>query len=222
MSQSAESIYSNSRWLSGACCGFEQAPLDVWGNWRNKSKNVDYLISHDEGDSRWTKYEVLSVNLRLPAMNTHSTGVSFRPFKVCLFFEFHIVNIAKTATSVEAKTNLKKRARRTPVGPLRCGRRARGFCHEQQEKGNYTALTGRNRAATESRRRQPGTSQRPLARQRRRECRRQLCVAMTATASGLNSKAPAELKSDRARPTGVRLEGTLAMLIPHHGRTIKN
>lgn len=84
------------------------APLDVWGNWRNKSKNADYLISHDEGDSRWTKYEVLSVNLRLPAMNTHSTGVSFRPFKVCLFFEFHIVNIAKTATSVEAQTNLKK------------------------------------------------------------------------------------------------------------------
>lgn len=110
MSQSAESIYSNSRWLSGACCGFKQAPLDVWGNWRNKSKNADYLISHDEGDSRWTKYEVLSVNLRLPAMNTHSTGVSFRPFKVCLFFEFHIVNIAETATSVESKTNLKKKS----------------------------------------------------------------------------------------------------------------
>lgn len=82
--------------------------MDVWGNWRKKSKNAAYLISHDEGDSRWTKYEVLSVNLRLPAMNTHSTGVSFRPFKVCLLSEFHIVNIAKTATSVEAKTNLKK------------------------------------------------------------------------------------------------------------------
>lgn len=96
-------MYSNSRWLSGAGGGPKLAPLDMWGNWRNKSKNPHYLISRDEGDSTWTKYEGLSVNFRLPAVSAHSTGVSFRPFQLCLFFELHIVNVVKTPTSAEQK-----------------------------------------------------------------------------------------------------------------------